>query len=258
MSQDGLFDQIAVPLLVLDEPLPGISDVAGKKISVLTVAETFVQTPKVQRSVKIARKVIKFYKGLKSVAESFGDSGGMLLAEDCVFRPGEKYRCTGGLFANDGSGRALSLTAEEDHEEERLQRELDAIFPPQDAGGFPITPIHRDLDAGTCQKAFDVESGCGDTNSCGCTGTEKAKCKAKQLKCKSQSAGLSLPFLEDPTSLLGLFSGEDIQLIRFQPPVLEFAFEYEMFFLLFTPPTVNLGVSFGFSVTVEFAVVLDT
>lgn len=43
-----------------------------------------------------------------------------------------------------------------------------------------------------------------------------------------------------------------------QPKPITFAFDYEFSVVLFTPPVVELVVGFGVSVTVEYAVVLDS
>jgi hypothetical protein len=135
--------------------------------------------------------------------------------------------------------------------------ELDEIFPSYDAGGNRITP-HRILQSSNCNTLFSGDNSCA--GSCTCDNkTLKAKCRARQLKCKAQNTeGLSFPFLEDPASAVGLFSGKDIQIIDFSPPDLVFTFEYAMAFVIYTPPTVQLDVFFEFTVTVKFGIVLDT
>lgn len=62
--------------------------------------------------------------------------------------------------------------------------------------------------------------------------------------------------MDDPAqALLGLFSGEDIELVDFRPPPMVFGFEKEISILLFAPPTIYLIFGFGASATLEFALV---
>lgn len=188
---------------------------------------------------------------MKTVADQFS-GGNIVLADNCTFNSAG-FECYGGAadFATDDGITQSNRYLEELHE-------LDEIFPSYDAGGNRITP-HRILDNSNCNTQF-----LGDNNCAGsCTPCDsialKAKCRARQLKCKAQNTeGLSIPFLEDPASAIGLFSGKDIQIIDFSPPDLIFTFEYAMAFVLYTPPTVQLDVFFEFTVTVKFGIVLDT
>lgn len=66
-DKNGLFDEVAKPLLPLDEEVPGLSQLSGKKITPLDVAEIFV--PQSRPSVKVARQVLEFYRSLSSVAD---------------------------------------------------------------------------------------------------------------------------------------------------------------------------------------------
>jgi hypothetical protein len=248
-NNDGLFDQVAVPLLVLDKELPGLSDIAGKKMSALDVAEIFV--PKSKPGVDTARKVIKFYKAMQGVAAQL-DGDNIILAESCIFKPGGAgVVCEGGAFdflKNDGSEEALRQMRE-------LQ-EMEDIFPTYDAGGNRITSVR--LLQNECTATFEGPDCVGSCTGCS-TKTANAKCKARTLKCKAQNTpGLSFPFLEDPASAIGLLSGKDIQIIDFSPPELVFAFEFELNIVIYTPPTVTLSVFFEFSVTVKFGIVLDS
>lgn len=166
------------------------------------------------------------------------DDDGILLAEQCIFKPGEEVQCIGGSS-----------------EVRRLAQEMDELFPTYDASGQRITPVHRFLS--DCTDDFSPPS-CIGSCSCG-GGTKDAKCKARKLKCKAGSIkGLRFPFMDDPTKVVGLLSGGDIELIEFYPPPLEFAFGYERSIILHTPPTVELIIGFEISVTVEYSVVLDT
>ena len=67
-----------------------------------------------------------------------------------------------------------------------------------------------------------------------------------------------LPSVENPASALSLLSGGDVELMEFRPPPLVFSFDMRISAILYTPPTVELAITFGVSVTVEYAVVLDT
>ena len=178
----------------------------------------------------------------------------ILLAESCIFRPGEDLDCTGGVSDGIGEAEANRNLAE-------LQQ-LDDLFPTYDAGGNRITPT-RYLQSG-CDTIFKEKSNnCGDdfsSDPCkSCSGTKKAKCLARKTRCKLDSInGLRFPFLEDLPSNLKLLSGGDVQIVDFSPPEIVFGFDFELPFVIWTPPTVTLTVSFGFSVTVKYGVVLDT
>ena len=248
---DGYFDKVGEPLLELDEPLPGISDIANKKLSALDVAEIYVGEEK--SGADTVRKIIKIYKAIKDLAEQFDDSERLRLADSCIFRSGTTFsvqdHCSGGLI---GSRRRLSFEEEMGFH----------IFPMLDAAGLPMSPNERYLtaDCPTTKSDFDFEAGCSRT--CDCSGrgtTDKAKCKALVLRCRATTTeGLSFPILEDPTSAIGLLAGQDVILVDFSPPPVTFAFEYDLSFVIYTPPTVELGIFFEFSVTVQFGVVLDT
>ena len=251
---DGYFDKVGQPLLELDKPLPGITDIANQKISALDVAEIYVGAEK--SGAETVRKVIKIYKSIKTLADQFKDDEPIRLADSCTFRSNSKFSvkddCKGGLI-EDLTSRRLSF------EEERGFH----VFPMLDAAGLPMTPNERYLqgndDCPTTDWNFE-EVGCDKScNTSRCTGTTRAKCKARVLKCKVKTTeGLSFPILEDPTSAIGLLSGQDVVLVDFSPPPVTFAFEHDLTYVIYTPPTVELGVFFEFSVTVQFGVVLDT
>ncbi len=123
----GYFDEIAQPLLVLDDRLPGISDLAGKRwvfyyididvvrfvyvilnpllppfhrISILDIAEL---SPKAAKTVTTVRKVISLYKGIVSFYEKFSDGDNILIAEYCTFTPENgyvRYLCLSLIFFN--------------------------------------------------------------------------------------------------------------------------------------------------------------
>lgn len=206
VDKTGTFDKIADPLLILEEKLPGVSDLAGKKITFLDMAEAFVGEASGADTV---RKVLKIYKGMQAVATTFANANedGILLAASCEFKPGKDADCTGGVtdfLQEDGRRRLVELS-----------REMEVVFQTYDASGNQISPAHRFLS--TNCPLFDGDD-CSE--SCDCTGTAKAKCLARQLRCKARNTeALSFPFMSDPASVLGLFSGNDIELLEFHPPV---------------------------------------
>jgi hypothetical protein len=75
-----------------------------------------------------------------------------------------------------------------------LAQELEEVFPTYDISGNRITPVmshHRMLACATSFTGPDCDG------SCDCSGVEKAKCKARQLKCKAVNIeGLSFPICE--------------------------------------------------------------
>ena len=125
----------------------------------------------------------------------------------CKFVPGRGVDCNGGvsdLIFDDGSRRLLEIA-----------QEMEKTFVTYDAAGNPISPAHRFL-MNECTAQFDVENDC-EGGCSGCKGkTTKAKCLARLGACKGKSIeGLSLPFLSDPFSVVGLLSGKDIQIVDF-------------------------------------------
>lgn len=57
-GNDGFFDQVAVPLLELDKPLPGVSEISGKATTFLDVAEIYYP----DSGVKTARVLLEIYR----------------------------------------------------------------------------------------------------------------------------------------------------------------------------------------------------
>lgn len=198
----------------------------------------------------MARTVLKIYEGMQKLYELFdgADEDGILLAESCTFKPGKGMTCTGGVtnFAtNDGFDRRLHV----------VSQEMEQTFEAVDSSGLPVS--YRWL-ATTCDGIKFEGPDC--PGKCDCTDkVSKAKCLARQLRCKGKNTeGLSFPFMNDPSKVLGLLSGGDIDIIEFNPPPLTFAFSYDFKTVLYTPPIVNLVVDFGVSVTVEYSLVLNS
>ena len=207
--------------------------------------------PESKPGVDTARTVLKIYDGMKKMSDIFegADENGMLLAESCQFKPGAGMICEGGvmdLLTNSGIG-----------DTRRLAQEMEDTFVTYDAGGLPVSPTHRWLQGQNCD---DFEEAPCEGSCSGCSSkTKKAKCNARKLRCKGKNTeGLSFPFMNDPASVLGLLTGNDIQILEFNPPPLTFAFSYQFATVLYTPPFVNLIIDFGVSVTVEYSIVLDS
>ena len=165
------------------------------------------------------RILLAIWRGLRTLAALFAsaDDDGILVADSCIFKPTEPFTplssCEGGAvdFAtNDGSSRLLEIATE-----------MEEVFPTYDLSGHRITTVHthyRRLSS-ECTASFSASDDCAGSCS-GCSGTAaKAKCKARQLKCKGSSIqGISFPFMADPASVLGLLSGKDIEILEFRPP----------------------------------------
>lgn len=196
---------------------------------------------------------------MKELYNQFNNDEGILLASSCTFKPGVGVNCEGGVtdFASDDGSRRLLEQAR------HLENE---VFPTYDLAGNRITPAHRFL---ACTPTFSGPDCAGDCNTC--SGSEKPKCLARQLKCKAlNTEGLKFPFskcnhsifvclfvlerpltisfsllaVEDPFSVIGLMSGGDIELLEFRPPPLVFSFDYSITAVLWTPPVVQLVISF--------------
>ena len=56
-------------------------------------------------------------------------------------------------------------------------------------------------------------------------------------------------------SIVGLLAGEDIEIIDFKPPEMTFSFEKDIPITVWTPPNINIVLGFGFSATLEIALV---
>ena len=88
VNQDktGTFDKIAQPLLPLDQPIPGVSDIAGRDIAILDIAEIFIG-PK--SGAPQVRQLLSIYRSLNSLADTFKsmDQGGVR----SIFMPMDEY-----------------------------------------------------------------------------------------------------------------------------------------------------------------------
>lgn len=121
---------------------------------------------------------------MKELYNQFNNDEGILLASSCTFKPGVGVNCEGGVtdFASDDGSRRLLEQAR------HLENE---VFPTYDLAGNRITPAHRFL--ASCPPTFSGPDCAGDCNTC--SGSEKPKCLARQLKCKAlNTEGLKFPF----------------------------------------------------------------
>lgn len=215
-EKKGFLDEVIDPqLLVLDQRLPGISDIMGKKITVLDIAEAFLGKKSGTYTMTITsvicrqltsscsvrlrtvgaptvRKILKIYRSLQNFAQQFSDNAGLLLAAECDMA--NKFKCTGGLTSSVSR--------------RRLHQSASSIFGHSDSGGLPATPkelAEDERELGTCPTNFTPPTCGGD---CSCS---SAACRAKKLACRGSSIdGLSMPFMSNLPSVLGLLSGKDI------------------------------------------------
>lgn len=195
-GKDGYLDEVVQPLLPLDDNIEPLAKLAGKDFTMLDVAEIYVG--KAKSGVDTVRKIFAIYNDMVSFAEKLTDTGGIVLATSCDILAG--FKCTGGLSGE--SSRRLQELADFE--------EMERVFAPVDRAGFPITSIdaayHREL-----QSCYTVNKDTCTWPCNGCTGVQKAKCRAAKLKCKGENIdGLKFPPLLEPLKLLNLLKGEDI------------------------------------------------
>ncbi|CAB9505197.1 Kringle domain [Seminavis robusta] len=256
---DGALDELAAPLLPLNDPIPGVSDLTGKEMTILDAGEAY---PKAARGVAAVRTFLETYEKIKTFVEDFTEDGVITIADECDVLAG--FECTGGLFGEDegdeAEGRKLEVT-EGAHE----------IFALTNKEGLPISPADFefrrrlgtcDTDGSTCTDGtFDGDCSTCCSGSCSTTSekVKKAKCLKEKVKCVANGIdGLSFPFLSDPTVMIGLITGDDFGLVEYAPEALEFALAAEFCYTLYTPPFVELCILLEFSSTLRYGVSLDT
>jgi hypothetical protein len=92
---DGYMDDVLKPIEKLNAPIPGISEISGRDITVLDIAEIFVGE---SSGADTVRKILKIYSDIVDVVqgslESFGQDN-LLLASECDLLNG--FSCSGGL-----------------------------------------------------------------------------------------------------------------------------------------------------------------
>ena len=192
-DKTGQLDEIIGPLEPLRQPIPGISEITNKDLSILDVAEAF---DRVGSGVATVRKMFGIYDGMRSLAEQLAGLEDIVLATECDVL--DSFNCTGGLSDdNDDVGRRLLDVTYHD-----------PFGSSVDEFGLPMTPRLLTTDC-----SFTAEDCEGESISCGqCpSAAKKAKCVAALLKCKAGAIeGLSFPILSDPIGALALLSGGDI------------------------------------------------
>lgn len=94
-----------------------------------------------------------------------------------------------------------------------MQEEMEEVFPLYDLSGSPMSASHSRFLQEDCTPNFSQDNDCAGSCS-GCSTLNKVKCKARELRCKGTSAGISFPFMSDPASILELLSGGDIEILE--------------------------------------------
>lgn len=243
-DNNAMFDIIAVPLSILDLRIPGLSDVAGTKINLLDIAETFLGKECGAPTVRI---VLGIWRGMQSLAKLFAsaDEDGILLARECLFKA-SGMRCYGGAIDLAEDIRAIFGS----REMLELAQRMEEVFPTYDLSGERITTVHthyRRLNA-ACATTFVKPACYGTCLNCASPKLE-TECKVKQLQCKGEAAtGVMFPFsklhvmldrilsrtvnsilslpatVSEPASVLNYFVGGDFIILEFRPPTLEFIY----------------------------------
>ncbi|CAB9505193.1 Kringle domain [Seminavis robusta] len=257
---DGALDNIAQPLLPLNDPVPGVSEVVGEDTSILDFAE---QDSRFRAGAQALKKFIEVYLSIKDFAAKFEENDGVVtIADTCDVLAG--FKCSGAMFGElEEEGRQLEVTADA-HE----------IFALASKEGLPISPadhaLRRQLDSSCDTDGSTCTDGTfgGDCSTASCCATtsckknekvKKAKCLKEKIKCKASGIdGLTFPFLEDPTLMIGIITGDDFGLLRYEPDPLEFGMALEFSFTLYTPPFVELTLGLEFGATLTYGVELDT
>lgn len=176
-GENGYLDVIVKPFEKIREPLPGISQVAGRDITVIDIAEVFVGKEK--SGSDTVRTIFKIYDNIGGFADQIS-SGEIILAEVCDVI--QNFNCTGGL-----SGRG----GEEDEDLTEEQRRLQS----------------------KCSDQYTDKLGCvGNCELCGSVSSfQLADCRRRQIGCQAGDIkGLSFPWMSQPLKLLDLLKGEDI------------------------------------------------
>ena len=57
------------------------------------------------------------------------------------------------------------------------------------------------------------------------------------------------------SSIIGLFSGEDIEILEFRPPPMTFEFDKDIKILVWSPPSIYVVLGFAVEATLEVALV---
>lgn len=194
-------DPIGEPLLDLIEPIPGVSDIAGRDVTVLDIAEQKARNSRERRGVQSVRKFLEIYDSIISFIADVNLNEGLIdLAERCEPNDDGGLSCCGGLFSDECSG---------DTERRLLTSPKDEIGPSNTTQSVLGSKSTRQLLA--CPAVFkgpDCSAGC----TCeGISRSAQAKCKAKRLACRtSNTEGLTFPLFSDFTKAVDLLLGKDV------------------------------------------------
>jgi hypothetical protein len=190
---------MAIPMLILDFRIPGLSDVAGVKINLLDIAETFFGK---ECGAPVVRVVLGIYRGMQKIAEIFStaDEDGIQIAGKCVFKikedPLQRMICSGGAVDLVKIGMDIYNAASGNRQLMELAQEMEEVFPTYDLSGQRITPVHthyRRLGL-LCSTVFIKPKCYGQCIGCPTKQIEN-ECKVKSLQCKGESAvGVLFPF----------------------------------------------------------------
>lgn len=134
------------------------------------------------------------------------------------------------------------------------------IFGLKDKNGYAMSTADHSIRL-LAQTVAECEASSSCSKDCVCDPSDKAaKCKFKQGKCQAGKVeGIDFPILTDPFgSVISLFQGGDVSIIEFVAPPMEFAFLFEISFILYTPPSVKLTIGFEFTAVATFGVIYDT
>ena len=82
--------------MFLEERIPGVSDIAGKTITLLDIAEALWGPSSGADTVRL---ILSIWRAMRTIAQLFASSNedGILLAESCTFKPGQDKLCVGGI-----------------------------------------------------------------------------------------------------------------------------------------------------------------
>lgn len=160
-------DEVMTPLGELNERLPGVSDVAGKDITVLDFAEVFIGE---KSGVQTVRTVIKIYEQIRNLsgdAEGLDLGDGLLLAAECDLL-NDDFECMGGLsefgedFGGDSSRRRLldctAETADPSCEAKRMAGKLAGLADNVDENALQFPVFSKPLKALDLLQGRDIVS----------------------------------------------------------------------------------------------------
>lgn len=83
--------------MFLEERIPGVSDIAGKTITLLDIAEALLGPSSGADTVRL---ILSIWRAMRTIAQLFAESNdeGILVAESCIFKPKQDTECEGGAL----------------------------------------------------------------------------------------------------------------------------------------------------------------